>query len=41
MQAVIGTTRVDRVVEAAKASDIELSRKEWYEIYIKAGNRLP
>lgn len=41
MQAVIGTTRVDRVVVAAKASDIELSRKEWYEIYIKAGNRLP
>ena len=41
MQTVIGTTKASRVAEAAKACDFELSRKEWYEIYLAAGNRLP
>ena len=41
MQAVIGTTKKDRVAEAAKAAEIQLTRKEWYEIYLAAGNDLP
>ncbi len=41
MQAVIGTTKKARVTEAAKAAEIQLTRKEWYEIYLAAGNDLP
>lgn len=41
MQAVIGTTKAARVVESARAADIELSRPEWYELYRAAGNQLP
>lgn len=41
MQAVIGTTKPARVKESAAAADVALSKKEWYEIYLAAGNRLP
>ena len=41
MQAVIGTTKKARVAEAAKAAEIQLTRKEWYEMYLAAGNDLP
>ena len=41
MQAVIGTTKKARVAEASKAAEIQLTRKEWYEIYLAAGNDLP
>ena len=41
MQAVIETTKSERVAQAAKAADIVLTRKEWYEIYLAAGNDLP
>ena len=41
MQAVIKTTKKARVAEAAKAAEIQLTRKEWYEIYLAAGNDLP
>ena len=41
MQAVIGTTKKARVAEAAKAAEIQLTQKEWYEIYLAAGNDLP
>ena len=40
-QAVIGTTNLERIKDSSKACDFELSRKEWYEIYQAAGNRLP
>ncbi len=40
-QAVIGTTKPERIREAARACDFTLTRKEWYEIYLAAGNRLP
>lgn len=40
-QAVIGTTRPDRVLSSAKAGDIKLTREQWYEIYLAAGNELP
>lgn len=41
MQPVIGTTRPERVWDAAQASDIELTRQEWYSLYLAAGNSLP
>ena len=32
----------DIIVQAsAQACDFELTRKEWYEIYLSAGNKLP
>ena len=40
-QAVIGTTKAARVKELAKAGSITLTREEWYELYLSAGNRLP
>jgi predicted oxidoreductase len=41
MQPIIGTTNPQRVKDSCKASDITLSREEWYEIYLAAGNKLP
>ncbi|MDF2788085.1 MAG: aldo/keto reductase family oxidoreductase [Neobacillus sp.] len=41
MQPVIGTMNVDRLVECCRASEIRLTREEWYEIYRAAGNILP
>ncbi len=41
MQPVVGTTRPERVRESAAASDVRLSREEWYAIYRAAGNVLP
>ena len=40
-QVVLGTTNIDRIVNYAKASEIQFTRQEWYEIYQSAGNRLP
>lgn len=41
MQAVIGTTKPARIKESARATEFELTKKEWYEIYLSAGNKLP
>lgn len=41
MQPVVGTTNTARLLDIAKASDITLTRQEWYEIYRAAGNVLP
>ncbi|MEH7495263.1 aldo/keto reductase [Neobacillus niacini] len=41
MQPVIGTMNVDRLKECCRASEITLTREEWYEIYRAAGNILP
>ena len=41
MQPIIGTTNPDRVRDACKASDVTLTRQEWYQIYLAAGNKLP
>lgn len=41
MQAVIGTTKISRIKDAAKATDFELTKKDWYELYLAAGNKLP
>ena len=41
MQAVVGTTNPEHLLEASQASNVNLTRKEWYEIYLAAGNDLP
>lgn len=41
MQTIVGTTNANRLKEICQASEVELSREEWYEIYRVAGNRLP
>lgn len=41
MQVVLGTTKSNRVASAAAAAEIRLTRKQWYDIYCAAGNRLP
>lgn len=40
-QTVVGTMNTGRIADIAKASDVTLSREEWYEIYRAAGNQLP
>ena len=40
-QVVTGTTKPERLRESAKATEISLTKKEWYEIYLSAGNDLP
>lgn len=41
MQPVTGTTNLTRLADCLKATDINLTREEWYEIYKSAGNILP
>lgn len=41
IQTIVGTTNKERLAAICKASDIVLSRQEWYEIYRAAGNILP
>jgi predicted oxidoreductase len=41
MQVIIGTMNLQRIEEIAKASDIVLSKEDWYGIYLAAGNDLP
>jgi predicted oxidoreductase len=41
MQPILGTTNPGRVKDICKASGVTLTRPEWYEIYIAAGNKLP
>jgi len=41
MQPIIGTTKPARVKDSCKASSVRLTRQEWYDIYLAAGNALP
>jgi len=41
MQAVVGTTNPKHLREVSQAGNFSLTRKEWYEIYLAAGNNLP
>ena len=41
IQVVLGTTKPERVVEAAAGSDVTLTREEWYRLYRAAGHLLP
>lgn len=41
MQPVTGTTNLTRLADCLKASEVQITREEWYEIYRAAGNILP
>lgn len=41
IQPVVGTTNFNRLKDICKASQVSLTRQEWYDIYISAGNNLP
>lgn len=41
MQLITGTANEERLVNIIKSSEIELTREEWYRIYLSAGHILP
>ena len=41
MQPVTGTMNVTHLLDCVKAGNLRLTREEWYEIYLAAGNDLP
>lgn len=41
MQPIVGSTNSERIKAVAEASDITMSREDWYKIYLAAGYRLP
>ncbi len=41
MQPVTGTSNKERLKECLRGADITLTREEWYDIYLAAGNTLP
>jgi len=41
IQAIAGTANSEHLREIAKAADIQLTRPEWYELYLSAGRQLP
>ncbi|SHJ39028.1 Predicted oxidoreductase [Clostridium cavendishii DSM 21758] len=41
IQPIVGTTNVNRLKDICKASNVQLTRQEWYDLYISAGNKLP
>ena len=41
IQVLIGTTKPQHFNEICKAADVQLTRQEWYRIYLAAGNILP
>lgn len=41
MQVITGSMNLDRIKQIAEASEIEMSRKDWYALYMAAGNGLP
>ena len=41
IQAIVGTTNQHRVIDIAQASEVTLTREEWYALYMAAGKQLP
>lgn len=41
MQPITGTTNLTRLRDCLRATEITLTREEWYQIYQAAGNKLP
>lgn len=41
LQTIVGTTNAARLQDICTASNITLSREDWYAIYLSAGNMLP
>jgi len=41
IQPVVGTTNPQRITALCRASDVEMTREDWYALYRAAGNKLP
>lgn len=41
IQAILGTTKEERLKDYLSASGVKMSRQQWYDIYLSAGNNLP
>ena len=41
MQTIVGTMNYFRMLEIARAAEIELTREEWYRLYLSSGHILP
>lgn len=41
IQPIVGTMNIQRLKEISQASEVKITREEWYAIYRAAGNRLP
>ena len=41
MQTIVGTMNYYRMLEIARAAEIELTREEWYRLYLSSGHILP
>ncbi len=41
IQTIVGTTNKERLIQICKASEVVLTREEWYELYMAAGKQLP
>ncbi len=41
IQTIIGSMNPARIAQIAAADEVELTRKEWYDLYLAAGNPLP
>lgn len=41
MQTIVGSMNTNRIKDICTASNVKLTREEWYEIYLAAGNKLP
>lgn len=41
IQTIVGTTNENRLKDICTASNVNLTRQEWYQIYLAAGNMLP
>ena len=41
MQVLLGTMNPEHIKDSAAGSDIILTRQEWYDLYLAAGNDLP
>lgn len=41
IQTIVGTTNAKRLAECSEAARVELTREEWYALYLAAGKKLP
>lgn len=41
IQTIVGTTNKERLIQICRASEVVLTREEWYELYMAAGKQLP
>ena len=41
MQPIVGTTSPTNLIESCKATEVELTRQQWYDLYLAGGKPLP